>query len=257
MAVWSVLGIPIGGVAGVLILIAVSVMGGGGTYGSGLPVILFAPLVGAVAGFLVGLAISLLRHVRKLRMASVAGSLAGVLLAIVTGGSAFVGILYGAVVGFLVGCVILPLWHPRTQAVFARGEQFLLVCLWPLWKRLTMLLRRLWKLITAARQSSKDPVEHSGENGAGSTAQAPGQLARLPMVMSDLKPGQRIRVTKKAGDETSLTKIEALDKNSDFDRSPQATPRTRPEGGPGRKDQGPAQGNDRPGREFAFGEPRT
>jgi hypothetical protein len=240
MAVWSALGIPIGGVAGVLILIVVSAMGGGGSYGSGLPVILFIPLVGAVAGFLVGLAIPLLRHVRKLRMASVAGSLAGVLLAMVAGGSALGGILYGAVVGFLLGCVILPLWHPRTQAVFARGEQFLLVCLWPLWKLLTMTLWRLWKLITGAKQSSQDPVKHSGENGAGSTASAPGQLARLPMVMSDLKPGQRIRVTKKAGDETSLTKIEALDKNSDFDRSPPATPRTRPEGSP--RPQGPGPG---------------
>jgi hypothetical protein len=171
MAVASVLGIPIGGVASVLLVSVLALMVGGGLQNfSGPAGIFYVPIFGAVAGFLVGLAIPLFRRVRKLRMASVAGSLAGVLLAIVTGGSAFVGILHGAVVGFLLGCVILPLWHPRTQAAFARGEQFLLVHVWPLRKLLTMPLWHFWKLITAAGQSSKDPFDHSRENGAGSTA---------------------------------------------------------------------------------------
>lgn len=34
----------------------------------------------------------------------------------------------------------------------------------------------------------------------------------------DLKPGQKIRVTTKAGDKTTVTKVEALDKNQNFEK---------------------------------------
>jgi large exoprotein involved in heme utilization and adhesion len=60
-----------------------------------------------------------------------------------------------------------------------------------------------------------DSTEHSFTVPTDTTIMLDGKTAML----SDLKPGQKIRVTKKTGDRTQLTKIEALDKNTDFDRS--------------------------------------
>ena len=36
--------------------------------------------------------------------------------------------------------------------------------------------------------------------------------------LEDLKPGQKIRVTTKKGDKTTATKIQALDKNTEFEK---------------------------------------
>jgi len=60
-----------------------------------------------------------------------------------------------------------------------------------------------------------DTTEHTFTVPTDATIMLDGKTAML----SDLKPGQKIRVTRKAGDRTQLTKIEALDKNTDFDRS--------------------------------------
>jgi hypothetical protein len=60
-----------------------------------------------------------------------------------------------------------------------------------------------------------DTAEHTFTVPTDATIMLDGKTAML----TDLKPGQKIRVTSKAGDRTQVTKIEALDKNTDFDRS--------------------------------------
>jgi hypothetical protein len=60
-----------------------------------------------------------------------------------------------------------------------------------------------------------DTTEHTFTVPTDATIMLDGKTAML----NDLKPGQKIRFTTKAGDRTQLTKIEALDKNTDFDRS--------------------------------------
>ena len=60
-----------------------------------------------------------------------------------------------------------------------------------------------------------DTTEHTFSVPTDATIMLDGKTAML----TDLKPGQKIRVTHKPGDRTQVTKIEALDKNTDFDRS--------------------------------------
>jgi hypothetical protein len=114
-------GVPVGVVAGVLGVLVTGIGGYSGPGAGALAIVL--PILGALAGFFLGFALPLLWHSRKLRMAAVAGSVAGALCGIVVGWSnrdanawVFYGemiacVFYGAVAGFLLGCVILPLRH--------------------------------------------------------------------------------------------------------------------------------------------------
>jgi hypothetical protein len=58
----------------------------------------------------------------------------------------------------------------------------------------------------------KSGDRHTHTLAAGATVTCDGKECKL----DDLKPGQRIRVTTKAGDKAVATKIEALDKNKEF-----------------------------------------
>jgi hypothetical protein len=56
--------------------------------------------------------------------------------------------------------------------------------------------------------------EHTNTIADNAQVTCDGKRAEL----SDLKPGMKIRVTTKPGDKTMVTKVEALDKNQDFER---------------------------------------
>ena len=78
--------------------------------------------------------------------------------------------------------------------------------------------------VTATKITMKgkgaDAKEHSHTLAPDARVMCDGKACKL----SDLKPGQKVRVTTKAGDQTVATKIEALDKNKDFGASGGARP---------------------------------
>ena len=165
------LGVFAGPVAAVVILVLIGLPsrmttagGAGGSTGlGGVFMLMGVTFYGALGGFLLGLAIPLLYHGWKVRtfgsaLGAVAGAGAGVLwlativrsqsgadlLASIVAGLYFA--FFGAVVGFLLGFVIPVIWHG-------------------------------WKLRTAARQRSKNPVKLAelgplGEGSGASSSQA-------------------------------------------------------------------------------------
>jgi hypothetical protein len=61
-----------------------------------------------------------------------------------------------------------------------------------------------------------DDTEHSHTLAPDATVWCDGKECKL----DDLKPGQKVRVTTKKNDRDIATKIEALDKNQDFEPNP-------------------------------------
>jgi hypothetical protein len=59
-----------------------------------------------------------------------------------------------------------------------------------------------------------DAAEYTHTLSSDATVTCDGKTCTL----SDLKPGMKVRVTTKSGDKAVATKVEALDKNTDFDR---------------------------------------
>lgn len=63
---------------------------------------------------------------------------------------------------------------------------------------------------------AKDNTEHTHKLAADAKIFCDGKACTL----SDLKPGEKVRVTTKAGDRTTAVRVDALDKNTSFEKSP-------------------------------------
>jgi hypothetical protein len=199
----SVLGVPVGAVAGVLLWIVAEELNRAGLLdvrppgadSTGMPVGIFVfGFYGAVVGFLLGLAIPWFWHAWKFRNAGPVLGLAGAVLGIIVFG------YYGAVVGLLLGIAIPPIWKAGKLRLvgWVLGGGFagagagvllwILAWVWASWHDWEMkfgivdfgsygavvgfllglaipMIWHGWKLLTTTRQSSKNPVKLSSELG--------------------------------------------------------------------------------------------